>query len=148
MPYTLAHIRVFSAPPERVYRALIDPAAIAKWNPPDGFTAVVHELDARVGGRFRISFINFTNGQTHSFGGEYLELIPNQKVVATDRFEDENLPGEIRTSYLLRPVSVGTELTVEQTGLPDAIPAEACRMGWQQSLELLARLVEPEIPAQ
>jgi len=148
MPYSLTQIRVFSAPAERVYRALLDPAALAKWNPPDGFTAVVHELDARVGGRFRISFINFTNGQTHSFGGEYRELAPNEKIVATDRFDDPNLPGEIVTTYLLRPVSTGTELTVEQTGLPDVIPAEACRMGWQQSLELLARLVEPEIPAE
>lgn len=145
MPYPLTQIRVFGAPPERVYRALLDPAALAKWNPPDGFTAIVHELDARVGGRFRISFINFTNGQAHSFGGEYRELVPNERIVATDRFEDENLPGEILTTYRLRPVSTGTELTVEQTRLPDAIPAEACRMGWQQSLELLARLVEPEI---
>src|SRR5690554_3719888 len=148
MPYSLTQTRVFNAPSERLYRALIDPAAIAKWNPPDGFTAIVHELDARVGGRFRISFINFTNGQAHSFGGEYRELIPNEKVVATDSFEDDKLPGEILTTYLLRPVSLGTELTVEQAGLPDVIPAEACRMGWQQSLELLARLVEPEIPAE
>ena len=148
MPYSLTQTRVFSAPAERVYRALIDPAALAKWNPPDGFTAIVHELDARVGGRFRISFVNFTNGQEHAFGGEYRELVPNQKVVATDRFEDENLPGEILTTYLLSSVSVGTELKIEQTGLPDVIPAEACRMGWQQSLELLARLVEPEIPAE
>lgn len=148
MPYSLTQIRVFSAPAERVYRALIDPAALAKWNPPDGFTAVVHELDARVGGSFRISFINFTNGQTHSFGGEYRELVPNEKIVATDRFDDPNLPGEIVTTYLLRKVSTGTELAVEQTGLPDVIPADACRMGWQQSLELLARLVEPEIPAE
>jgi len=148
MPYSLAQIRVFSAPAERVYRALIDPAALAKWNPPDGFTAVVHELDARVGGSFRISFVNFTNGQTHSFGGEYRELVPNEKIVATDRFDDPNLPGEIITTYLLREVSTGTELAVEQTGLPDVVPADACRMGWQQSLELLARLVEPEIPAE
>jgi len=148
MPYSLTQIRVFSAPAERVYRALIDPAALAKWNPPDGFTAVVHELDARVGGSFRISFINFTNGQTHSFGGEYRELVPNEKIVATDRFDDPDLPGEIVTTYLLREVSTGTELAVEQTGLPDVIPADACRMGWQQSLELLARLVEPEIPAE
>ncbi|NYT70567.1 SRPBCC family protein [Pusillimonas noertemannii] len=148
MPYSLTQIRVFGAPAERVYRALIDPAALAKWNPPDGFTAVVHELDARVGGSFRISFINFTNGQTHSFGGEYRELVPNEKIVATDRFDDPNLPGEIVTTYLLREVSTGTELAVEQMGLPDVIPADACRMGWQQSLELLARLVEPEIPAE
>ncbi|WP_017523171.1 SRPBCC family protein [Pusillimonas noertemannii] len=148
MPYSLTQIRVFGAPAERVYRALIDPAALAKWNPPDGFTAVVHELDARVGGSFRISFINFTNGQTHSFGGEYRELVPNEKIVATDRFDDPDLPGEIVTTYLLREVSTGTELAVEQTGLPDVIPADACRMGWQQSLELLARLVEPEIPAE
>ncbi|HLU18588.1 MAG TPA: SRPBCC family protein [Pusillimonas sp.] len=148
MPYTLTQIRVFDAPVERVYRALIDPAAIAKWNAPDGFTAIVHELEATVGGRFRISFVNFTNGQTHSFGGEYRELIPNQKIVATDRFDDASLPGEILTTYELRPVSVGTELAIKQEGLPDVIPADACRMGWQQSLELLARLVEPEIPAE
>jgi uncharacterized protein YndB with AHSA1/START domain len=147
MPYTLTHIRVFRAPPERLWRALTDPAAIAKWNPPDGFVAEVHELDLREGGRYRMSFINLGAGQGHSFGGVYREVKPNEKLVATDRFEDESLPGEMLTTYTLRAVSVGTELTVEQAGLPDAIPPEACRLGWQQSFELLTRLVEPEIPA-
>lgn len=146
MPYSLNLLRVFRAPAERVFRALIDPAAIAKWNAPDGFTVVVHELDARVGGRFRISFVNFTTGQAHSFGGEYRELAVDQKIVVSERFDDANLPGEMITTYRLRPVSTGTELVIEQQGLPDAIPAECCHMGWQQSLELLARLVETEIP--
>jgi len=148
MPYTLTQLRVFRAPPERVYRAFLDPAALAKWNAPDGFTAIVHELDARVGGRFRMSFINFCNGQSHTFGGEYRELVPDQKIVATDRFDNPGLPGEIVTTTTFRAVSCGTELRVEQAGLPDVIPAEACRMGWQQSLELLARLVEADIPAE
>lgn len=148
MPYTLTQVRVLRAPAERVYRALLDPAALAKWQPPDGFTAVVHELDARVGGRYRTSFINFGNGQAHSFGGQYLELVPNEKVVATDRFDDPALDGEMVTTFILRGVSMGTELTVEQAGLPDLIPADACRAGWQQSFELLARLVEAEIPSQ
>jgi len=147
MPYTLNQVRVFRAPPERLWRALTTPSAIVKWNPPDGFVAEVHELDLRVGGRYRMSFINLGTGHKHSFGGSYHEVKPNEKLVATDRFDDENLPGEMLTTYTLRPVSVGTELTVEQTGLPDAIPAEACRLGWQQSFELLTRLVEPEIPA-
>lgn len=147
MPYTLTQTRVFRAPPERLWRALTTPAAIAKWNPPDGFVAEVHELDLREGGRYRMSFINLGAGQGHSFGGVYREVKPNEKLVATDRFDDESLPGEMLTTYTLRPVSVGTELTVEQAGLPDAIPPEACRLGWQQSFELLTRLVEPEIPA-
>jgi len=146
MPYTLTQVRIYRAPVERVYRALIDRHAIAKWNPPDGFTAIVHELDARVGGRFRISFVNFSNGQQHTFGGEYKELVPNERVVATDRFEDTSLPGEIVTTYSLRTVSSGTELTVEQSGLPDVIPEDNCRMGWQQCFDLLGRVVEPEIP--
>lgn len=148
MPYTLTQVRVLRAPPERVYRAFLDPAALAKWNAPDGFTVVVHEFDARVGGRYRISFVNFSNGQPHSFGGEYRELVPDEKIVATDRFDDPNLSGEMLTTVRFKAVSCGCELTVEQTGLPDVIPAEACRLGWQQSLELLARLVEAEIPAQ
>lgn len=147
MTYTLTQIRIFRAPAERLWRALLDPAAIAKWNAPDGFTAIVHELDARAGGRFRISFINFTTGNAHTFGGEYRELVSHEKIVATDRFDDANLPGEIVTTYTLRTVSTGTELTVEQAGLPGVIPADACRLGWQQSFDLLARLVEPEIPA-
>jgi uncharacterized protein YndB with AHSA1/START domain len=148
MPYTLTQIRVFRAPPERVWRALTEPAAIVKWNPPDGFVAEVHELDLRVGGRYRMSFIHLGNGQRHSFGGSYREIVPNERLVATDRFDDDKLPGEMLTTYTLRAVSCGTELTVEQAGLPDAIPAEACRLGWQQSFELFTRLVEPEIPAQ
>ncbi|MGD9945193.1 MAG: SRPBCC family protein [Burkholderiaceae bacterium] len=148
MPYNLTQIRVLRAPPERVYRALLDPAALAKWNAPDGFTAIVHELDARVGGRFRMSFVNFSNGQAHSFGGEYRELVPHERIVATDVFENPGLPGEIVTTYTLRAVGCGTELIAEQAGLPDVIPADACRLGWQQSLDLLARLVEPEIPAE
>lgn len=147
MPYTLTQVRVFRAPPERVWRALTEPAAIVKWNPPDGFVAEVHELDLRVGGRYRMSFINFSNGQRHSFGGSYRHVIPNEKLVATDRFENADFSGEMTLTYTLRCVSVGTELTVEQAGLPDAIPAEACRLGWQQSFDLLTRLVEPEIPA-
>jgi uncharacterized protein YndB with AHSA1/START domain len=145
MPYDLTQIRILRAPPERVYRALLDPAAIAKWYAPDGYNVVVHELDARVGGKYRISFINFSSGQAHAFGGTYLELLPNEKIVATDRFEDANLPGEILSTHRLRAVSAGTELTVEQAGLPDVIPAEDCRLGWQQSFDLLARLVEAEI---
>jgi uncharacterized protein YndB with AHSA1/START domain len=148
MPYTLTQLRVLRAPPERVYRAFLDPAALAKWNAPDGFTAIVHELDARIGGRFRMSFVNFGNGQAHSFGGEYRELVPNEKIVATDRFDNPGLPGEIITTTTFRTVSCGTELRVEQAGLPDVIPAESCHVGWQQSLELLARLVEADIPAE
>lgn len=147
MPYSLTQIRVFRTPPARVWRALTEPAAIVKWNPPDGFVAEVHALDLRVGGHYRMSFINLGNGQRHSFGGSYREIVPNEKLVATDRFDDAKLAGEMLITYSLRPVSCGTELTVEQAGLPDAIPAEACRMGWQQSFELLTRLVEPEIPA-
>ncbi len=146
MPYDLTQLRIFSAPAERVYRALLDPAAIAKWNAPDGFTAIVHELDARVGGRFRISFVNFGTGQRHTFGGEYRELVENERIVATDRFE--GIEGEMIVIYGLRQVASGTELTVEQQGLPNFIPADGCRLGWQQSFELLARLVEAEIPAE
>jgi uncharacterized protein YndB with AHSA1/START domain len=147
MPYTLTQVRILRAPPERVYRAFLDPAAVAKWNAPDGFTVVVHELEARVHGRFRISFVNFSNGQAHTFGGEYRELVPNERIVATDRFDDPGLPDEIVTTTTLHAVATGTELTVEQAGLPDVIPADACRLGWQQSLDLLARLVETEVPA-
>lgn len=148
MSYDLTQIRILRAPAERVYRALLDPAALAKWNAPDGFTVIVHELDARVGGRFRIAFVNFSNGQSHSFGGEYRELVPNERIVATDVFDDPALPGEIVTTTTLRTVASGTELVVEQAGLPDVIPADACRLGWQQSLDLLARLVEAEVPAE
>lgn len=145
MPYTLTQIRILQAPPERVWRALSTPAAIAKWNPPDGFICEVHEFDFREGGRWRMSFRNLTTDQAHSFGGVWREIVPNEKLVSTDRFDDPNLPGEMVVTYRLRPVAMGTELTIEQQGLPDVIPVEACRTGWQQCLELLGRLVEPEI---
>ncbi len=138
--------RVFRAPAERLYRAFLDPDAMAKWLPPHGFTGRVHHMDARVGGSYRMSFTNLTTGHSHAFGGEYLELVPNERLVYTDRFEDPNLPGEMRTSVTLRPVSVGTEADIVQAGIPDVIPAEACYLGWQESLQLLAWLVEAEIP--
>lgn len=148
MPQTIRLHRVLKAPPERIYRAFIDPAAVAKWNAPDGFTAVVHEMDARVGGRYRTSFINFANGETHSFGGEYRALVPDERIVVTDRFDDPNLPGEMVTTVALRAVSCGTELSITQEGLLDVVPPEMCYLGWQQSLELLARLVETAPPAE
>ena len=138
--------RVLRAPAERIYRAFLDADALAKWLPPHGFTGEVHEIDARVGGRYRMSFTNFSNGQSHSFGGEYLELVPNQRIVHTDRFDDPNLPGEMRTTLTLKKVMVGTELSVVQEGVPEVIPTEACYLGWQASLALLAQLVEAEIP--
>lgn len=138
--------RVLRAPPERVYRALLDPDAMAKWLPPHGFTGRVLESDARVGGHYRMQFTHFGNGQVHSFGGRYLELVPNERVVNTDRFDDTSLPGEMITTFTLKAVSVGTELHAEQRGIPAAIPTEACYLGWQESLQLLALLVEPEIP--
>jgi uncharacterized protein YndB with AHSA1/START domain len=147
VPYALTHIRILRAPVERVWRALTEPSAIVKWNPPDGFTGIVREMDFRVGGRFRMAFVNLSSGQEHSFGGSYREIVPNQKLVATYQFEDPNLPGEMVTTFHLRAVSCGTELVVEQAGLADTIPAESCRLGWQQSFELLARLVESGIAA-
>lgn len=138
--------RVLKAPPERVYRALLDPAALCKWMPPHGFTATVHALDARVGGRYRMSFTNFSNGQSHHFGGTYLELVPGERVRNTDRFDDSNLPGEMITTMDLKPVACGTELRIVQEGVPQAIPTEMCYLGWQDSLTLLALLVEPDIP--
>ena len=138
--------RVFMAPPEKVYRAILDPAANCKWLPPHGFTCTVHEMDAKVGGRFRMSFTNFSTGNGHSFGGEYLELVPNERIVATDRFDDPNMPGTMTTTYEFKAVSVGTEVTIVQEGLPPAIPVEGCYLGWQESLNQLAKLVEPEIP--
>lgn len=138
--------RVLKAPPERVYRALIDPDAMARWLPPHGFLGRVHELDARVGGRYRMSFTNFGTGTTHSFGGVFSELTPNVRVRYTDRFDDPNLPGEMAVTYSLRAVSCGTELTIEQVGVPDVIPPEMCYLGWQESLAQLADLVEPQIP--
>jgi uncharacterized protein YndB with AHSA1/START domain len=138
--------RVLRTRPEKVYRAFLDADAMAKWLPPNGFTGKVHELDARVGGRYRMSFTNFGSGSSHSFGGEYLELVPNGRIVYTDRFDDPNLPGQMMTTIALKPVSVGTELTVVQEGIPEAIPVEACYLGWQESLTLLTLLVEAEIP--
>jgi uncharacterized protein YndB with AHSA1/START domain len=137
--------RVMRAPAARIYRAFLDPDALAKFMPPHGFTAKVHELDARVGGSYRMSFTNFGNGQSHSFGGEYLELVPDERIVNTDRFDDPNLPGEMRTTVALRKVSVGTEVSIVQEGIPDAIPTEACYLGWQETLALLTLLVEPDI---
>ncbi|HXW72239.1 MAG TPA: SRPBCC family protein [Methylocella sp.] len=145
MPNTVRLHRVLATKPEKIYRAFLEPDALAKWIPPNGFTCTVHHLDAKVGGGHSMSFRNFTTGQSHSFGGTYIELVPNERLRYTDRFDDPNLPGEIQVTVVLRPVLVGTELTIVQEGLPDAIPVEACYLGWQQSLENLATLVEPEI---
>jgi uncharacterized protein YndB with AHSA1/START domain len=145
MPNTVTLHRVLAAKPEKIYRAFIEPDATAKWLPPNGFTCTVHHLDAKKGGSYRMSFRNFTTGQTHSFGGEYLELVPNERLRYTDKFEDPNLPGDIRVTVTLHKVSVGTELKIVQEGLPDVIPVEACYLGWQESLRNLAKLVEPEI---
>jgi uncharacterized protein YndB with AHSA1/START domain len=138
--------RVLRATPERVYRGFLDADAMVKWLPPNGFTAKVHHMDAKVGGTFRMSFTNFSTGQSHSFGGEYLELTPHERIRYTDKFEDPNLAGEMQVTVTLRKVSVGTELNVVQDGVPELIPAEACYLGWQESLTLLAKLVEAEIP--
>ena len=140
--------RVFRAPPDRLYRAFLDPDAMAKWLPPHGFTGRVLSMDARVGGRYRMQFTNFSNGQSHAFGGEYLELAPGERIVHTDRFDDPNLPGEMRTTITFRPVLVGTEVTAVQEGIPAVIPTEMCYLGWQESLQLLALLIEAEIPAE
>ncbi|CAN5540170.1 SRPBCC family protein [soil metagenome] len=140
--------RVLRATPERVYRAFIDANAMVKWLPPNGFTRQVHHLDAKVGGSYKMSFTNFTTGSSHSFGGKFLELKPNERIRHTDRFDDPNLPGEIQTTIALNRVSVGTELNIVQEGVPAVIPAEACYLGWQESLTLLAALVEAEIPDQ
>ena len=138
--------RIIRATPEKIYRAFLDADAKAKWLPPNGFTCKVHHLDAKVGGTFKMSFTNFTTGKSHSFGGEYLELTPHERIRYTDKFDDPNLPGEIMTTIELKKVSCGTELNVVQEGLPAAIPPEMCYLGWQESLILLAKLVEPEIP--
>jgi len=138
--------RVLRATPERVYRAFLDPDAMVKWLPPNGFTGKVHAMDARVGGEHRMSFTNFTTGKSHSFGGTYLELTPNERIRYTDKFDDANLPGEMQVTVTLKKVLCGTELNVVQEGIPDAIPAEMCYLGWQESLVLLAKLVEAEIP--
>jgi uncharacterized protein YndB with AHSA1/START domain len=144
MPNTVRFQRVIRAPAERVYRAFIDPDAMCKWSPPHGFTGRVHEMDARVGGGYRMSFTQLSNGQTHSFGGRYLDLVPGELIRHTDRFDDEGLPGEMITTVRMSTVSVGTEVQIEQAGIPDAIPTEMCHLGWQDSLTLLALLVEAE----
>jgi uncharacterized protein YndB with AHSA1/START domain len=146
MPSTVEFHRVLRTTPERLYRAFLDPDAMAKWLPPNGFTGKVHHADVRVGGTYKMSFTNFTSGKSHSFGGEYLELVPHERLRWTDKFDDPNLPGEMQVTVQLKKVSVGTEVHIVQQGIPDAIPAEACVLGWQESLTLLAQLVEAEIP--
>jgi len=146
MPGTVTLRRVLKAPAERIYRAFLDPDAMAKWLPPHGFTGKVHEMDARVGGGYRMSFTNFGTGSSHSFGGTYLELVPNEKLRYNDRFDNPGLPGEMEVTVTLKPVLCGTELHIVQQGIPDAIPVEFCYLGWQESLNLLAQLVEPNIP--
>ena len=138
--------RVLRAAPEKVYRAFLNPEAMAKWLPPNGFTGKVHQMDAKVGGHYKVSFTNFSTGQSHSFGGRYTELVPNERIRYTDKFDDPNMPGEITASITLKKVSCGTELNIVQEGVPDVIPAEMCYLGWQESLILLAKLVEAEIP--
>ena len=145
MPNTVRLHRVLATSPEKVYRAFLEADAMAKWLPPNGFACTVHRLDARVGGSHRMSFRNFTTGHSHSFGGDYIELVPNERLRYTDRFDDPNLPGEMQVTITLKKVVVGTELTIVQEGVPDVIPVEACYLGWQQSLENLAKLVEPDI---
>lgn len=144
--HTVRLHRVLKAPPERIYRAFLDADAMAKWLPPHGFTGKVHHLDARVGGGYRMSFTNFSSGHSHAFGGEYLELVPNERIRHTDRFDDPSLPGEMQTTISLRAVSCGTEVKIVQEGIPAPIPPEACYLGWQESLVLLAQLVEAAIP--
>jgi uncharacterized protein YndB with AHSA1/START domain len=145
MPSTVRLHRVLATKPDKVYRAFVEPDAMAKWLPPNGFTCTVHHLDATAGGTFKMSFRNFTTGASHSFGGNYLELVPGERLRYTDKFDDPNLPGEMQVTVELKKVSVGTEINIVQEGIPDAIPAEACYLGWQESLRNLARLVEPEI---
>ncbi len=138
--------RVFRATPERIYRAFLDAGAMVKWLPPNGFTGKVHHMEAKIGGTFKMSFTNFTTGKSHSFGGQYLELVPHEQIRYTDNFDDPNLPGEIRVTVTLKKVSCGTDVNIVQEGVPDVIPAEACYLGWQESLILLGKLVEAEIP--
>jgi len=145
MPNTVRLHRVLATKPDKVYRAFVEADAMAKWLPPNGFVCTVHHLDAKVGGSFRMSFRNFTTGKSHSFGGQYLELVPGERLRYTDKFDNPNLPGEIQVTVALKPVSCGTELNIIQEGLPDAIPVKACYLGWQDSLRNLASLVEPEI---
>jgi uncharacterized protein YndB with AHSA1/START domain len=146
MPSTIRLHRVLRATPERVYRAFLDPDALVKWVPPNGFTGKVHHMDARVGGSYKMSFTNFTTGKSHAFGGAYLELVPHERIRYTDTFDDPNLPGAMQVTITLKQVSCGTEVNITQEGVPDLIPAEACYLGWQESLALLAKLVEAEIP--
>ena len=146
MPSTIRLHRVLRARPERVYRAFLDAEAKVKWLPPNGFTAKVHHADTRVGGSYKMSFTNFTTGKSHSFGGQYVELTPHTRIRYADKFDDPNLPGAMQVTVELKAVSVGTELNITQEGIPDAIPAEACYLGWQESLVLLGKLVEAEIP--
>lgn len=138
--------RVFKTTPEKLYKAFLDPAAMCKFMPPNGFTGTVDHVDARVGGTYKMSFTNFGSGSSHSFGGEYLELVPNEKIVNTDRFDDPNMPGEMKTTVILKAVSMGTEINITQEGIPGMIPVEACYLGWQESLTLLAMLVEANVP--
>lgn len=145
MPSTIRLHRVIAAKPEKVYRAFLEPDAVASWLPPYGFLCTVHELKPEVGGKHRMSFRNFTTGSSHSFGGEYKDLVPGKRLVYTDRFDDPNLPGEMTVTVTLKEVSVGTEILIEQAGVPDMIPPEACYLGWQDSLRKLAALVEPDI---
>ena len=146
MSSTIRLHRVLKAKPDRVYRAFLDPDAIVKWMPPNGFTGKVHQMDVRVGGSYKMSFTNFTTGSSHSFGGEYLELVKNERIRHTDKFDDPNLPGQIMVTTTFKETPFGTEINIVQEGVPDVIPAEACYLGWQESLTLLAKLVEPEIP--
>lgn len=143
---TVRFHRVLTAPPERIYRAFLDADALAKWLPPHGFTGHMHSMDARVGGGYRMTFTNFSSGSSHSFGGTFVELVPNERIRHTDTFDDPNLPGEMQTTITLRKVMVGTEIEIVQEGIPAVIPTEACYLGWQESLTLLAQLVQPEIP--
>jgi len=145
MPNVVRLHRVLSTKPEKIYRAFIEADAVAKWLPPNGFVCTVHQLDPKVGGIHRMSFRNFTTGKSHSFGGEYVELVPNERLRYTDKFDDPSLTGQMQVTVTLRKVSVGTELNIVQEGVPDVIPLEACYLGWQESLRILARLVEPEI---
>ncbi|PDT87226.1 toxin [Bradyrhizobium nitroreducens] len=145
MPGTVRLHRVLATSPQKVYRAFLEADAMAKWLPPNGFTCTVHHFEPKVGGTFKMSFRNFTTGNGHSFGGEFLELVPGERLRYTDRFDDPNLPGEIQVTVILKKVSVGTEIDITQSGLPDVIPVEACYLGWQESLRNLAKLVEPEI---
>ena len=146
MPGTVRLHRVLTAKPERVYKAFVDPDALVKWLPPNGFTAKIHHIDPKVGGGYKMSFTNFSTGKSHSFGAKYTELTPHDRIRYTDRFDDPNLPGEMQVTVTLKKVSVGTELSIVQEGIPDVIPPEACYLGWQESLILLAKLVQAEIP--